>query len=158
MSERTIAVVGGGIVGLAVARELAARHPAARLLVLEKEDWVGVHQTGRNSGVVHAGIYYRPGSLKAQLCARGRALLREYTAGRGLAYDECGKLVVAVDAAELGRLDALERTASDNAVPGLRRLGAARIAEVEPHAAGLAALHSPSTAITDYTAIAEAFA
>ena len=158
MSQRTIGVVGGGIVGLAVARELARRVPAAGVLLLEKEDRLAAHQTGRNSGVVHAGIYYQPGSLKAELCARGRALLKEYAAGRKLPYDECGKLVVAVDPAELSRLDALERTARDNGVPGLRRVGPPGIAEVEPHAAGLAALHSPATAITDYPAVAGAFA
>lgn len=158
MPERTIGVVGGGIVGLAVARAIALRHPSARVLVLEKEDRVGVHQTGHNSGVVHAGIYYRPGSLKADLCARGRAMLKEYAAERGLPYDECGKLVVAVDPAELGRLDALERTATDNRVPGLRRVDGAGLAEVEPHAAGLVALHSPATAITDYVAVAGAYA
>ena len=158
MSQRTVGVVGGGIVGLAVARELAHRHPAARVTVFEKEDRLGTHQTGRSSGVVHAGIYYRPGSLKAELCARGRALLKEYAAGRGLPYDECGKLVVAVDPSEVGRLEALERTARANAVPGLRRLGPSGIAEIEAHAAGVAALHSPSTAITDYALVAEAFA
>lgn len=158
MSEQSIGVVGGGIVGMAVARELAARRPGARLLVLEKEDRVGAHQTGHNSGVVHAGIYYRRGSLKAELCTRGRRLLRDYCAARGLPYVECGKLVVAVEPSELGRLAALERTATDNGVPGLRRLDAAAIAEIEPHAAGLAALHSPVTAITDFARVAEALA
>ncbi|HTW16136.1 MAG TPA: L-2-hydroxyglutarate oxidase [Nocardioides sp.] len=157
MSERTIGVVGGGIVGLAVARELTLRHPGTRVVVLEKEDRLGAHQTGHNSGVVHAGIYYRPGSLKAQLCTRGRALLKEYAAERGLPYDECGKLVVAVDPAELGRFEALERTATENGVPGLRRIEGRDITDVEPHAAGLVALHSPVTAITDYVAVAAAY-
>jgi L-2-hydroxyglutarate oxidase LhgO len=158
MGERTIGVVGGGIVGLAVARALTLRHPAARVVVLEKEDRLGAHQTGHNSGVVHAGIYYRPGSLKADLCSRGRAMLKDYTTERGLPYDECGKLVVAVDSSELGRFDALERTAGTNGVPGLRRVEGAGLAEVEPHAAGLVALHSPATAITDYVAICRAYA
>lgn len=158
MTERTIGVVGGGIVGLAVARELAARHESARVVVFEKEDDVGVHQTGHNSGVVHAGIYYRPGSLKADLCARGRALLKDYTVERGLPYDECGKLVVAVDPSELGRFDALEKTATENNVPALRRLEGAGLTEVEPHASGLVALHSPATAITDFVAITRAYA
>lgn len=153
-----MAVVGGGIVGLAVARELAHRRPDTRVVVLEKEDRLAAHQTGHNSGVVHAGLYYRPGSLKAELCARGRQLLRDHCAERGLPYDECGKLVVAVDPDELGRFDALERTATDNGVPGLRRVDGAGIAEIEPHAAGLAALHSPRTAITDYVAVAESYA
>jgi (S)-2-hydroxyglutarate dehydrogenase len=157
MSERTIGVVGGGIVGLAVARELTLRHPGTKVVVLEKEDRIGAHQTGHNSGVVHAGIYYRPGSLKARLCTRGRELLKEYAAERGLPYDECGKLVVAVDPAELGRFEALERTATENGVPGLRRIEGRDITDVEPHAAGLVALHSPVTAITDYVAVAAAY-
>lgn len=158
MTERAVAVVGGGIVGLAVARELTRRRPGERVVVLEKEDRLAAHQTGRNSGVVHAGIYYAPGSLKATLCTRGRHLMRDYCAEHDIAYDTCGKLVVAVDAAELDRLDTLERTATANGVPGLRRLDHAGIREVEPHATGLAALHSPQTAITDYGAVAEAMA
>jgi len=154
----TIAVVGGGIVGLAVARELVHRRPGTRVLVLEKETRLAAHQTGHNSGVVHAGIYYKPGSLKARLCARGRDLLREYAAEHRLPYAECGKLVVAVEESELGRFDALERTARENGVPGLRRVDGAGIAEIEPHATGLAALHSPRTAIIDYVAVAEALA
>jgi (S)-2-hydroxyglutarate dehydrogenase len=154
---RTIGVVGGGIVGLAVARELTRRFPGVRVTVLDKEDRLGAHQTGHNSGVVHAGIYYRPGSLKAELCTRGRLLLKDYAAERGLPYDECGKLVVAVDGSELGRFDALERTAHENGVPGLRRVEGTDLTDVEPHAAGLVALHSPATAITDYVAVAEAY-
>lgn len=158
VGEEVIGVVGGGIVGLAVARELGLRRPGARVVVWEREPAVGAHQTGHNSGVVHAGIYYRPGSLKAELCTRGRVLLREYCAERGVAYLECGKLVVAVDDAELPRFDALEATARANGVPGLRRVDAAGIAEIEPHARGLAALHSPHTAITDYVAVVRALA
>lgn len=156
MGEETVGVVGGGILGLAVARELTRRRPGARVVVLEKEDGLARHQTGHNSGVVHAGIYYRPGSLKATLCTRGRLLLRDYCAEQGIAYEECGKLVVAVTHDEIARLDALEHTAVLNGVPGLRRLDAAGIREVEPYAAGLAALHSPATAITDYVAVAQA--
>ena len=155
MSEETVGVVGGGIVGLAVARELTRRRPGTRVLVLEKEDRLAAHQTGHNSGVVHAGLYYKPGSLKAELCSRGRALVRDYCAEHGLPYDECGKLVVAVDRDELGRFDALEGTARRNGVPDLRRVDGSAIAEIEPHAVGVAALHSPHTAITDYVAIAE---
>ena len=158
MAEETVGVVGGGIVGLAVAREIALRRPGVRVVVLEKETRLAAHQTGHNSGVVHAGIYYRPGSLKAQLCARGRLLLKDYCAEHALPYVECGKLVVAVDTSELGRFEALERTASENGVPGLRRLDRVGIREVEPHAAGVAALHSPATAITDYVAVSNAFA
>ncbi|GAA3835109.1 L-2-hydroxyglutarate oxidase [Nocardioides panacisoli] len=158
MPEQTYGVVGGGIVGLAVARELTRRRPGSRVVVLEKEDRVAAHQSGHNSGVVHAGIYYRPGSLKAELCARGRVLVRDYCAEHDLPYVECGKLVVAVDRDEMGRFDALERTATANGVPGLRRIGPAEIRDVEPHATGLAALHSPHTAITDYPAIARQLA
>lgn len=158
MSELTYGVVGGGIVGLAVGREIVRRWPGARVIVFEKERRLAAHQTGHNSGVVHAGIYYKPGSLKAELCTRGRALLKEYAAEHGIAYDECGKLVVAIDESELGRFDALETTATANGVPGLRRLDAAQIREVEPHARGLVALHSPATAITDYVAVAEQMA
>jgi len=151
--EQTVGVVGGGILGLAVARELTRRRPGTKVVVLEKEDRLAAHQTGHNSGVVHAGIYYRPGSLKAELCARGRVLIRDYCLEHDLPYLECGKLVVAVDPAEMGRFEALERTATENGVPGLRRIGPDEIRDIEPHATGIAALHSPHTAITDYAAI-----
>ncbi|GID30736.1 L-2-hydroxyglutarate oxidase [Paractinoplanes brasiliensis] len=158
MSDSVIGVVGAGIVGLAVAREVGRRRPGARVVVFEKEDRVGAHQTGHNSGVVHAGIYYQPGSLKARLCTRGRAMLREYCQERAIPYEECGKLVVAVEAAEIPRLEALAERAGSNSVPGLRRIGAGEIRDIEPYAAGVAALYSPRTAITDYPAIARAFA
>jgi L-2-hydroxyglutarate oxidase len=158
VSEVSVGIVGGGIVGLAIGREIARRRPGVQVTVLEKEADLATHQTGHNSGVVHAGIYYKPGSLKAELCTRGRHLLRDYCAERGLPYVECGKLVVAVDEGELGRFEALERTARENGVPGLRRVGGSGIAEIEPHARGLAALHSPVTAITDYVAVARAYA
>lgn len=157
MKDLSVGIVGGGILGLAVGRELLSRFPGLDVVVFEKEDRLAAHQTGHNSGVVHAGIYYPPGSLKAQLCTRGRLLLREYCADRGLAYEECGKLVVAVDDAELDRLAHLEVTARTNGVPGVRRLDGAGIREVEPHAVGLAALHSPATAITDFVSVAESF-
>ncbi|WP_306369415.1 L-2-hydroxyglutarate oxidase [Nocardiopsis sp. CC223A] len=158
MADRSIGVVGAGIVGLATARELILRRPGTRVVVLEKEDRVAVHQTGHNSGVVHAGIYYEPGGLKARLCTRGRDLLRDYCAERGLPYQECGKLVVALTPQEVARLDALHARADANAVPGLRRVGPEGIREIEPHTTGLAALHSPRTAITDYTRIARSLA
>ena len=158
MGDEKVGVVGGGILGVAIARELGRRRPGTRVVLLEKEDRLAAHQTGHNSGVVHAGIYYKPGSLKAELCTRGRHLLRDFCAERAIAYDECGKLVVAIDTDELGRLDHLEQTASANQVPGLRRLAAEEIREVEPYAAGLAALHSPATAITDYVAVTRALA
>ncbi|MFL1430981.1 MULTISPECIES: L-2-hydroxyglutarate oxidase [unclassified Nocardiopsis] len=158
MADRTIGIVGAGIVGLATARELVLRRPGTRVVVWEKEDRVAVHQTGHNSGVVHAGLYYEPGGLKARLCTRGRDLLREYCAERGLPYEECGKLVVALTPEEATRLDALHARADRNAVPGLRRVGPEGIREFEPHTTGLAGLHSPRTAITDYTRIARSFA
>ncbi|WP_116451591.1 L-2-hydroxyglutarate oxidase [Blastococcus litoris] len=153
-----IGVVGAGIVGLAVARRLAELRPGARITVVDKEDDVAVHQTGRNSGVVHAGLYYAPGSLKARLCTRGRALLQEFCAEHGLAYEEVGKLVVARSEAELPGLDEIGRRATENGVPGLRRLSGAELREVEPEAVGAAALHSPRTAIVDFAAVARAIA
>jgi L-2-hydroxyglutarate oxidase len=153
----TDVVVGGGIVGLAIARELS-RRSGGPVTVLEKEDDLARHQTGRNSGVVHAGLYYQPGSLKATLCRRGGALLREFCAEHQVPYREIGKVVVAVDEAELGRLDDVERRARANGVPGLRRLDAAGLAEIEPHVAGVAGLHSPATAITDFVAVCRALA
>jgi L-2-hydroxyglutarate oxidase len=157
MSTADIVVVGAGIVGLAVARELALRDPRRRVVVLEREDRVGTHQTGRNSGVVHAGIYYAPGSLKARLCVAGMRELAAYCEARGLEYERCGKLIVALDPGELPALDELERRGHANGVLGLRRLDAAGLREIEPHAAGIAALHSPETAIVDFAAIARAY-
>lgn len=147
-------MVGAGIVGLAVARELAQRHPRLSVLVLEREDEVGRHQTGHNSGVIHSGVYYPPGSLKARLCVEGAALLYDYCATHGIPHERCGKLIVALTPDELPRLDELERRGRANCVPGLRRLGAAEIAEVEPGCAGVAALHCPSTGIVDFAAVA----
>src|SRR4051812_23715891 len=153
-----IGVVGAGIVGLAVARRLAQLQPDAQITVVDKETDVAVHQTGHNSGVVHAGLYYAPGSLKAQLCTRGRGLLREVCAEHGIAYDECGKLVIARGEDELPALREIERRATENGVPGLRWLSGAELTDIEPAAVGAAALHSPHTAIVDYVAIARAMA
>jgi L-2-hydroxyglutarate oxidase len=158
MADPVVGIVGAGIVGLAVGREITRRWPGTRVVVLEKEDRVAAHQTGRNSGVVHAGIYYTPGSLKARLCVRGGAMLKEYCAEKGIPYQEVGKLVVAVTAEDVARLDALVARAGTNAVRGLRRIGPEEIREIEPHATGLAALYSPHTAITDFAAIARAYA
>jgi L-2-hydroxyglutarate oxidase LhgO len=149
-----VVVVGGGILGLATARLIAREQPGADVTVLEKEPQLGLHQTAHNSGVVHAGIYYEPGSLKARLCRRGVVLMRAYCAEQGLPYEACGKLVVALDTNELPRLERLEERADANGVPGLRHLDATQLREVEPHAAGIAALHSPETAITDFRAVA----
>jgi 2-hydroxyglutarate dehydrogenase len=151
-----VAVVGGGIVGLATARELALR--GRRVLVLEREHELGAHQTSHNSGVIHQGIYYAPGSLKARLCREGADALYDYCAANGIPAEPCGKLVVAVRDADLPRLDELERRATENGVPGLRRVGPAEIGEIEPEATGLAALHSPQTGIVDFAAVAAAYA
>lgn len=153
-----VAVVGAGILGLAVARELLARDPARSVVVLEREDEVGAHQTGHNSGVVHAGIYYEPGSLKARLCVEGARELAAYCEERGVAHETCGKVIVATSAGELGRLDELERRGRANGVPGLRRLDADGIRALEPHAAGIAGLHSPATGIADFGGVARALA
>ena len=151
-------VVGGGILGAATARELLRRNPGARLALLEREAQLAGHQTGHTSGVVHAGIYYEPGSLKARLCVKGARRLREYCEQRGIPFHSGGKLIVAVDESELPRLEELQRRGSENQVPGLRRLSLDEIAAVEPHARGVAALHSPATATADFGAIARAFA
>lgn len=153
-----IAVVGAGIVGLATAREIRRRRPDAEVIVLEKENAVARHQTSHNSGVVHAGVYYPPGSLKAQLCARGRVLMKEYCERNGVAYDECGKVVVARDAAEIPLLKTIEKRAIDNQVPRVRWLDSIDLAGIEPHAKGVAALHSPKTAIVDFAEVAESLA
>ncbi len=157
-AECDLAVVGGGILGMAVARELLSRRPGAGLCVLEREPAIGLHQTGRSSGVVHAGIYYEPGSLKAKLCVEGARALYDYCDEHGIPYRKDGKLVVAVDETELGRLDELERRGIANTVPELRRLSAEEIPEIEPHARGAAALHSPQTGVVDFVAVAEAYA
>ncbi|TFC02058.1 L-2-hydroxyglutarate oxidase [Cryobacterium adonitolivorans] len=157
MGER-IAIIGGGIVGVAIARALALRG-LSEVTVFEKEDQLAKHQTGRNSGVVHAGLYYQPGTLKAQLCAAGRLSIRDFCIEKNLPYSEVGKLVVAVDESELAALADIERRSLANGVPGLARLdGLARIREIEPHVAGIAAVHSPHTAAVDYGAITEAMA
>jgi L-2-hydroxyglutarate oxidase len=156
--ECDLAVVGGGIVGLAVARELLERRPGARLCVLESEPGIGRHQTGRSSGVIHAGVYYEPGSLKARLCVEGAGALYEYCEAREIPHERSGKLVVAVDESEVPALAELERRGRENAAPGLRRLDAGEIATIEPNARGVAALHSPATGVVDFAAVAEAYA
>jgi 2-hydroxyglutarate dehydrogenase len=157
-AECDLVVVGGGILGQAVARELLSRRPGSRLAVLEAEPRIGVHQTGRSSGVIHSGIYYEPGSLKARLCVEGSRALYDYCDAKGIPYRRSGKLIVAVDEGELGRLDELERRGVANSVVGLRRLGAEEIGEVEPHARGVAALHSPATGVVDFVAVTRAYA
>jgi L-2-hydroxyglutarate oxidase LhgO len=157
-AARSVGIVGGGVIGLAVARQLVRTRPGVKVTVLEKEATLARHQTGRNSGVAHAGVYYQPGSLKARLCRRGIELLAAYCRERGVAYDECGKVIVAVEQAELPRLEALHQRASANGVPGLRLLDAAELRQVEPHARGVAALHSPQSAIVDFSGLARSLA
>jgi (S)-2-hydroxyglutarate dehydrogenase len=157
-TECDLVVVGAGIVGLAVARELLSRQPGTRLVVLEKEDEIAMHQTGHSSGVVHAGIYYEPGSLKAKLCVEGARELFEYCDDRGLPVSRSGKLIVATEETELPRLDELELRGNANGVKGLQRISPAEIAEREPHVRGIAALHSPNTGVVDFVAVARALA
>ena len=144
-------MVGAGIVGLAVGRELARRRPDAQVTVVDKEAGVGRHQTSHNSGVVHAGLYYQPGSLKARLCARGRSLLRDFCAQHDLAYEECGKVVVARDETEIPALREIENRAPANGVPDLRWLTGGALATSSRTPPAVAALHSPRTAIVDFT-------
>lgn len=151
-----VVIAGAGLVGLAVGRRLARE--GREVVVLEKEPEVAAHQSGHNSGVVHSGIYYTPGSLKAVLCRRGVSLLQEFCAQHGLEYREIGKVIVARDASELDRLAELENRARHNGVPGVRRLGPDELRDLEPQVTGVAALHSPTTAIVDYRAIARAMA
>ena len=153
-----IAVVGAGIVGLAVARELLERNPRAKVVVLEREQEIGRHQTGHNSGVIHAGIYYQPGSLKAELCVAGMKRMYAFCEERNIPHEKVGKLIVALGPHELDRLDELERRGIANGVPGLKRLDATELREIEPHCTGVAALHSPETGIADFPAVARALA
>lgn len=155
---RRIVVVGGGIVGLAVARQAGLRWPDATVTVLEKEPRVAAHQTGHNSGVVHSGLYYKPGSLKARLCVHGVQLLRGYCAEKGIEIRDVGKVVVAVREEEEARLDGLFERGKSNGVPGLAMISAAELREREPHAVGRRAIFSPYTAIVDYTAVCRALA
>ena len=153
-----LVVVGAGILGLAVACELKRRRPGLEVAVLEREAGIARHQTGHNSGVVHAGIYYPPGSLKARLCVEGARDLYELCERADVPHERCGKVIVARDATELGRLDELERRGQANGVQGLRRLDAFGIEELEPHCRGVAGLHSPNTGIVDFPGVARALA
>jgi L-2-hydroxyglutarate oxidase LhgO len=153
-----LAIVGGGIVGLATAREFLLRRPALKLIVLEKEELLAQHQTGHNSGVMHAGIYYAPGSLKAKACVAGRAAAIEYCQAKGIRYELCGKLIVALDESEIVRLRGLWERATINGVPGIQWIKGERIQEIEPHAVGVAAIWSPNTGIIDWGEVAHAYA
>lgn len=158
MNTKRYAVVGGGINGLAVARQLLLDDPGVSVTVFEKEGAVAQHQSSHNSGVVHAGLYYEPGGLKARLCRRGVELVRRYCLENAIPYDECGKVVVALDQQELPRLDAIHKKAVANGVPGVRLVGREELREIEPNCIGLRALHSPHTAIVSYGQVAQRIA
>lgn len=157
-ADYDIAIIGGGIVGLATALALTERYPRYRVSVLEKEPQVALHQTGHNSGVIHSGIYYRPGSQKARLCVEGARLMFAFCGANGIAYERCGKVIVATQERELPRLASLYERGVANGVPGLQVIEPDRLKEIEPHASALRALHSPHTAIVDYRAVARAMA
>jgi L-2-hydroxyglutarate oxidase LhgO len=152
-----IAVIGAGIVGLATALSLADR-PGLRLAVLEKEAEPARHQTGRNSGVIHSGIYYRPGSDKARLCVEGARLMHEFCDRHGVPVLRCGKVIVATDERELPRLDALFERGLANNVPRIEKIGPERLREIEPHAAGIRAIYSPATSSVDFARVARVMA
>src|SRR3989440_4962073 len=158
MARYDVVVVGAGIVGLAAARELLRRRPSLRLALIDKEPRVGAHQTGHNSGVVHSGIYYAPGSLKARLCVAGARELYAYCEANGVPTERCGKVIVATDESELGRLDDLHARGRANGVGGLELIGPERLRELEPHCAGIRALWSPDTGIVDFSLVARSYA
>jgi len=153
-----LAVVGAGIVGLAVGRQLLRKNPTADVVVIETEHSVGLHQSAHNSGVIHSGLYYQPGSLKAELCVSGSSLLKLYCQEQSIPVDECGKVVVAVAPSELPRLQQLFDRGVSNGVPGLRLVKGSKLHELEPHIDGLQAVHSPSTAVVDFKAVTRALA
>jgi L-2-hydroxyglutarate oxidase len=158
MQQYDVAIVGGGIVGLATGMKLLAKHPQTKLVILEKEDSIATHQSGHNSGVLHSGIYYKPGSLKARLCVAGKAELMRFCDANSIAYNMCGKVIVALNEDELPRLNDLFERGQKNGVPGIEMIGPERIKELEPHATGIKAIHSPSTGVIDYTEVAKVYA
>jgi L-2-hydroxyglutarate oxidase LhgO len=157
-SRYNVVVIGGGVVGLGVGLEITRRFPRSRLLLLEKEDRVARHQSGHNSGVIHSGVYYKPGSLKARLCVTGAAAMVEFCREHGIAHEVCGKVIVATHADELPRLEELRKRGEANGLTGLRMIGPEELKEIEPHAAGLKALVVPATGITDYAVVCEKYA
>lgn len=157
-TDYDIVVIGGGIIGLASAYKIIKAHPGIRVAVLEKEDRLAAHQTGRNSGVIHSGLYYKPGSIKAATCAAGRKELIEFAKEHGIPHEICGKLIVATDPAELPTLERIRQNGSHNRIEGLKQIGPERIQQIEPFAAGIAALHVPSAGIIDFAAVANKLA
>jgi L-2-hydroxyglutarate oxidase len=157
-SRYNIIVIGGGAVGLGVALEITQRFPRQRLLVLEKEDRVARHQSGHNSGVIHSGVYYKPGSLKARLCVAGAAAMVEFCREHGIPHQVCGKVIVATQEEEIPRLEELRQRGEANGLSGLRLIGPEELREIEPHAAGRRALLVPSTGVTDYALVCAKYA
>jgi (S)-2-hydroxyglutarate dehydrogenase len=153
-----VIIIGAGAVGLGLALEITRRFPRQRLLVLEKEERVASHQSGHNSGVIHSGVYYKPGSLKARLCVPGAAAMVEFCREHGLAHQVCGKVIVATQQAELPRLEELKKRGEANGLRGLRLIDSGELRELEPHAAGLQALVVPSTGVTDYASVCGKYA
>jgi L-2-hydroxyglutarate oxidase len=153
-----IIVIGAGIIGLSAAMEAAARFPHLRLAVLEKESRVAEHQSGHNSGVIHSGIYYKPGSLKARMCVEGASLMLEFCRRHGIPFQICGKLIVATSQTELPRLEELQRRSRANNVQAVVSLEPEQLREIEPHSNGVRALHVPGTGITDYAAVCQKYA
>ena len=156
MGNPAIIVIGGGLVGLATALKIGAKFPSARITLLEKEDAVGCHQSGHNSGVLHAGLYYKPGSLKARMAVEGIREMVAFCERHGVPHEICGKLVVAVDESEISRLKSLHERGMQNGLHGLRWLDAAEMRRMEPHAGGIAALHVPQEGIVDYPKVCAA--
>jgi L-2-hydroxyglutarate oxidase LhgO len=152
-----IAIGGAGIVGLATARALSEGAPGSRLVLLEKEAEIAQHQTGHNSGVIHSGIYYKPGSYKARLCVEGVRLMKSFCEKNGIAVETCGKVIIATSQEEVPRLKTLYERGVANGVPGVAMIDMARLRELEPHASAVAAIHSPQTAIVDYGQVSQAF-
>jgi (S)-2-hydroxyglutarate dehydrogenase len=157
-SHHDVIIVGGGIVGLSVALDITQRFPRLRTLLLEKEDRVARHQSGHNSGVIHSGIYYKPGSLKAKLCVAGAAAMVEFCREHGIPHSVCGKVIVATSQDELQSLEELLRRGEANGVAGVRLIGPAELRDLEPNASGLQALVVPSTSVTDYVAVCDKYA
>ena len=157
-SRYNVIVIGGGAVGLGVALEISRRFPRARLLVLEKEAEVARHQSGHNSGVIHSGVYYKPGSLKARLCVAGAAAMVEFCREHGIPHQVCGKVIVAIREEEIPRLAELQRRGQANGLTGLRVISREQLREIEPHASGLQALLVPSTGVTDYAQVCQKYA
>jgi L-2-hydroxyglutarate oxidase LhgO len=153
-----VIVIGAGIIGLSSAMEISRRHPGRRILILDKEARPGVHQSGHNSGVIHAGLYYRPGSLKAETCTEGARSMVAFAEEHGIDFEICGKMVVATDAEEIPRLEELHRRGAANGIQGIKELGPEQIRDIEPHVKGVKALWVPSTGIIDFPAVVRAYA